>query len=171
MKATTRETTFKQVTSVERLEDNDKIFNIYLSMISLGNSKELVKEMLTWAKSDLDPMTYGDIIGMAENNNESIVYYDFRYLVAANDNIIVLYERIEKRPFNIEEVKQGKKVVTRDGRSVKIILFDVTAAMPMVGLIDDYNGDLLATFTNDGKYLNVCEEECNYDLFMLDDLK
>lgn len=39
------------------------------------------------------------------------------------------------KPFNLEQAKQGKPVVTRDGRPVRILAFDRKGCYPIIGLI------------------------------------
>ena len=85
---------FNQVTCVEHWKDNNKEFNKLMDYIKAGHAKDVVYEMKNWPKSDLDPIPYDEILHLAGEHNETIVYDDFNYLLSANDNIIVLYQRI-----------------------------------------------------------------------------
>lgn len=70
------------------------------------------------------------------------------------------------KPFNIKEYNDNpsRKVVTRDGRPVRIICTDVKGDYPVVGLIlkNEYIEDV-ETFNKDGKYLEKQTDNC--DLF------
>ena len=71
-------------------------------------------------------------------------------------------------PFTLEEYKSGKyKVVTRDGKSVRIICTDFNdGRQSIVALISLRNGEESCTiFNTDGKYLNNGETS-DYDLFL-----
>lgn len=85
----------RQVTSMEHWDDNGAFFNSLIDKIQQGESKYAVEMLKTLPKSNLDPISYGDILHMAEENNETIVYDDFNYLLAANDDIMVLYQRVK----------------------------------------------------------------------------
>ncbi len=75
-------------------------------------------------------------------------------------------------PFDIEKAKQGAKVVTRDGRNVRILCFDRNSdEYPIVVLIQKKDGedDEIETYAKNGKYVIpsdeldndlVIEEEC-----------
>jgi hypothetical protein len=86
---------FKQVTCIEHLDDNEGTFSSMINSIKSGHAKDVIYEMLTWLESDFDPFSYDKILNMARDNNETIVYDDFNYLLTANENIIVLYQRIK----------------------------------------------------------------------------
>lgn len=74
-------------------------------------------------------------------------------------------------PFEVELAKKiteksvDGKIVTRDGRSVRIICFDAHCEDNIVALVDDSLG-LESTFNylNDGKFCIGDEKEC--DLFI-----
>lgn len=74
------------------------------------------------------------------------------------------------KPFNLEEYLKNtsRKVVTRDGESVRIICTDANNEYPIVGLITKIKNDkneieeVLMVYTIDGKY---CNEDSNIDLF------
>jgi hypothetical protein len=85
---------FNQVTCVEHWEDNEETFASLINSIKSGHSKDVVYEMKSWPKSDLEPLTYHGILHLAEIHNETIVYDDFNYLLTANHDIIVLYQRL-----------------------------------------------------------------------------
>lgn len=53
--------------------------------------------------------------------------------------------------FNIEEAKAGKKILTRDGHSARIICFDAKSAYPILALIDFGDNETVYNFTSDGK--------------------
>lgn len=86
---------FKQVTSMEHWNDNETFFNSLMDKVKQGESKYAVEILKTLPKSDLEPITYQVILRLAGENNETIVYDDFNYLLAANDDIMVLYQRID----------------------------------------------------------------------------
>lgn len=86
---------FKQVTSMEHWDDNETFFNSLMDKVKQGESKYAVEILKTLPKSDLEPITYQVILRLAGENNETIVYDDFNYLLAANDDIMVLYQRID----------------------------------------------------------------------------
>ena len=76
------------------------------------------------------------------------------------------------KPFNIKEYNDNpsRKVVTRDGRPVRIIYTDVKGDYPVVGLIlkNEYIEDV-ETFNKDGKYLERQTDE--RDLFFAPEKK
>ena len=86
---------FMQVTSMEHWDDNETFFNSLMDKIKHGESNYVVEILKTFPKSDLDPIYYSEILHMAGDCNETIVYDDFNYLLAANDDIMVLYQRID----------------------------------------------------------------------------
>ena len=86
---------FKQVTSMEHWDDNETFFNSLMDKVKQGESKYAVEILKTLPKSDLEPITYQEILRLTGENNETIVYDDFNYLLAANDDIMVLYQRID----------------------------------------------------------------------------
>ena len=70
------------------------------------------------------------------------------------------------KPFKLDEYIQNpsRKVVTRDGKPVRIICTDVKDKYPIVGIVDlGDNSEDTYTFTQDGMYLESCEGE--RDLF------
>ena len=79
------------------------------------------------------------------------------------------------RPFDIELAKQGKPVCTRDGRKARIICFDYKGdgnAYPILALISTCNlsgvpSEIIAKYTEDGKYAKYNSVENGEDLMML----
>ena len=70
------------------------------------------------------------------------------------------------RQFNLEEylADPSKKVITRDGRNVRIICTDrVGPIYPIVALIESKSGESTTVHTKDGKYFTHGESE--FDLF------
>ena len=69
------------------------------------------------------------------------------------------------KPFDLEAAKAGAKVVTRNGRPVRIICFDrKNKNEPIVALVNFDYGEQLVTFTIKGKYSDNIPT--SYDLFM-----
>jgi hypothetical protein len=74
-------------------------------------------------------------------------------------------------PFDIEKAKQGAKVVTRDGRNVRIGFFDLKdKEYPVVGAVETNNVEGVIYFSKEGKY-NSFEGENNLDLFIEEEIK
>lgn len=73
------------------------------------------------------------------------------------------------KPFDINLAKQGHPVVTRDGRSARIICFDrKDPTYPLVALLPSRNGgpfEVHSSFSKDGKF-DVYADEAPEDLFM-----
>ena len=72
------------------------------------------------------------------------------------------------KQFNLEEYLKNpsKKVVTRDGRNVRIICTDAKLeSTPIVAMVDkgDGNKESLVTYTKDGKFMGYIDANC--DLF------
>lgn len=58
-----------------------------------------------------------------------------------------------QKPFSIEEWKNGAKIETRDGRSVRIICTDVKSkAVDIVGLVEQCGYEYLMAWHADGRY-------------------
>ena len=71
------------------------------------------------------------------------------------------------KPFDLEAAKNGAKVVTRCGNSVRIVCSDMRDDdYPIVGVVSRENGtEFSATFTREGKFVGLgTESRC--DLFM-----
>ena len=73
-------------------------------------------------------------------------------------------------PFDIEKAKQGAKVVTRDGRNVRIGFYDLKNKEYPVGAVETNNGEGIIYFSKKGKY-NPFEGESNLDLFIEEEVK
>lgn len=74
------------------------------------------------------------------------------------------------KQFSLDEyiANSSKKVVTRDGRAVKIICTDAKGNFPVIGLIaDDASSESPHSFTKNGKYWNNQNERADspLDLF------
>ena len=69
------------------------------------------------------------------------------------------------KQFDLEEFKKNpsRKVVTRDGKPVRIICTDANGDYPVVGLIKDKKRDQPETYKPDGVYFDG--EETSRDLF------
>ena len=109
--------TLKQITCIERLDDNATAFDELAKQIKLGRGDVAVKQMLTWkGVSDLDPFEYGEILDLACRLNERIVYDDGVNLLAASNVIIVLYqyESIEVKDRLDNDLKLGDEVIWVD---------------------------------------------------------
>ena len=63
------------------------------------------------------------------------------------------------KPFNLEEylAKPFRKVVTRDGRPVRIICTDANGICPVVGLVAYENNELALNATKDGRIDGVLD--------------
>lgn len=70
------------------------------------------------------------------------------------------------KPFDLEAAKAGEKVVTRDGRAVRIICFDVKDMWPIVALITETDGQekIQGNLENGNIFQRGDEDLC--DLFM-----
>ena len=66
------------------------------------------------------------------------------------------------KQFSLEEFKKNpeRKVVTRDGRPVRIVCTDAVGKSPIVGLIKFDDKEVVEQFTEDGKWFN---NGVNYD--------
>ena len=73
------------------------------------------------------------------------------------------------KPFNLEEYLKNplKKVVTRDGRNVRIICTDAKNFYPIIALVENTDGtsDDAIKYTKDGRYFT--KETDNKDLFFV----
>ena len=75
-------------------------------------------------------------------------------------------------PFDVERAKrisngeEEGKIVTRDGKEVRIICFDVkNDKYPIIGLVKEGDKEAPETFKKNGIY-TPDEKECEYDLFL-----
>ena len=55
------------------------------------------------------------------------------------------------KPFNLEQAKQGKPVLTRDGRSVRILAFDRKGDKPIIGLVNSREHEIAYYWFEDGR--------------------
>ena len=71
------------------------------------------------------------------------------------------------KPFNLEEylANPNKKVVTRDGRNVRIICTNYASRQPIIAQIE--NANFSESFTEDGKYYIDAGHDSQSDLFFL----
>lgn len=109
--------TLRQITCIERLDDNATTFDKLTKHIKLGRGDEAVRYMISWkAVSDLDPYTYENVLEAASQFNERIVYDDGVNLLAANNVIIVLYqyESIEIKDRLDNNLELGDEVIWVD---------------------------------------------------------
>jgi hypothetical protein len=75
------------------------------------------------------------------------------------------------KPFDIEKAKAGAKVVTREGKNVRIICYDkIGTEHPIVALIDAGNVEMVFSFTEKG-YHERYEQPHSLDLFLLSEKK
>ena len=60
------------------------------------------------------------------------------------------------KPFNLQEFHANPscKIITRDGRSVKILYTEAKGNYPVIGLISNKEGEYPENFTENGTYLN-----------------
>ena len=90
-------------------------------------------------------------------------------------------EKIGKnlRPFDLQKAREGKPVCTRDGRKARIICFDYKGdanAYPILALISTSNlsgvpSEIIAKYTEDGRYAKYNNVENDEDLMMLPEKK
>lgn len=71
------------------------------------------------------------------------------------------------KPFDLELVKAGHPVCTRDGRDVRIICFDMKNYTPIAAIakVDSDDHERIRLYYNDGRYWED-REPCSEDLFM-----
>lgn len=77
---------------------------------------------------------------------------------------------MSKKQFNLEEYQKNpsRKVITRDGRSVRILCTDRRANeddnnLSIVALVDEYASEVLVLYHKDGKHF--CNSNSEDDLF------
>lgn len=88
-------------------------------------------------------------------------------------------KKLNLKPFSLEAAKLGKPVCTRDGRKVRIICFDYKGdanAYPILALISTSNlsgvpSEIIAKYTEDGRYAKYNNVENDEDLMMLPEKK
>lgn len=69
------------------------------------------------------------------------------------------------KPFNLQEYldNPSRKVVTRDGRQVRILCTNAKNIYPIVALVDNGKRESTENYMPNGRYLEI--EECGLDLF------
>lgn len=73
-------------------------------------------------------------------------------------------------PFDLEKAKAGAKVVTRDGRDVRIVCWDVKdEVFPIVAIISNKEGEDVEIYTSNGKV--IPQAEMNGDLLLLEEVQ
>lgn len=80
--------------------------------------------------------------------------------------------KLNLKPFNLEEAKAGKPVCTRDGRKVRIVCFDRIDARPILALVPSTNGkgeSVFDYFVSGKRIANSLESDL--DLMMLSEKK
>lgn len=88
-------------------------------------------------------------------------------------------KKLNLKPFDLEAAKAGKPVCTRDGRKARIICFDYKGdsnAYPILALISTINSrgvpsEIIAKYTEDGRYVKYNNVEYNEDLMILPEKK
>lgn len=88
-------------------------------------------------------------------------------------------KKLNLKPFDLEAAKAGKPVCTRDGRKARIICFDYKGdsnAYPILALISTINlrgvpSEIIAKYTEDGRYAKYNNVEYNEDLMILPEKK
>ena len=83
------------------------------------------------------------------------------------------------KPFDLEAAKAGKPVCTRDERKARIVCFDYKGdanAYPILALISTNNlrgvpSEIIAKYTEDGRYAKYNNVENDEDLMMLPEKK
>lgn len=75
------------------------------------------------------------------------------------------------KEFNLEEFKKNpsKKIVTRDGREVRIICTDAKNKFPIIALITNDSKEIIMDYNNNGKVSS--DEISNLDLFFAPNIK
>ena len=70
------------------------------------------------------------------------------------------------KPFNLEEYLKSpsRKVVTKDGRNVRIVCTDVKSELyPVLALVDNWGEEICNSYTKEGRFLP--NNEAHRDLF------
>lgn len=77
------------------------------------------------------------------------------------------------KPFDLEAAKAGAPVMTRDGRPVRFLAFDVKSEeYPVVAVVPTHDGkyESVEVYTKNGKYnddeYDDIKNKCDYDLVM-----
>ena len=75
------------------------------------------------------------------------------------------------KQFNLKEYLQNpfRKIVTRDGRNVRVLCTDAKGDYPIVALIATLDGSIefVCKFKKDGHFLNNDDNNSNLDLFFV----
>ena len=76
-------------------------------------------------------------------------------------------KKLNLKPFNLEEAKQGKPVCTRDGSPARIVCFDRKSYRPIVALAENGSdeNEYVMCYTDEG-YYNCKEIPTGCDLMM-----
>jgi len=107
-----RKNNLVQVTCIERLTENKNVFDTYLSYIAKGNSNAVVMEMITWAKSDRNPITYDAVLDLAHSLDERIVYDDGKYVLTSSEVFITLYQYAELGKDDYDDIRRLVSTMT-----------------------------------------------------------
>ena len=73
------------------------------------------------------------------------------------------------KPFNLEQAKAGKPVVTRDGRPARILAFDRKGPNRIIGLVTHIDFEVAYYWFEDGRA--SADFDLNYDLVMKSEKK
>ena len=75
------------------------------------------------------------------------------------------------KKFNLQEFQKdpSRKVVTRDGRPVRIICTDAKGKYPVIGLALNKEAEVPENYTENGDYLT--NDRCEDDIFFADEKK
>lgn len=68
------------------------------------------------------------------------------------------------KPFNLEQAKAGKPVVTRHGRPARILAFDKKGSNPIIGLVTHKDNEIAYYWYENGRVL--ADSDSEYDLVM-----
>lgn len=87
--------------------------------------------------------------------------------------------KLNLKPFDIQKAREGKPVCTRDGKKARIICFDYKGDAndyPILALISTSNlsgvpSEIIAKYTEDGRYAKYNSAENGVDLMMLPEKK
>lgn len=86
---------YKQVTSIERWDENKEYFDNLYYDIPLGSFRSVINELLTLPTSNIDPYPYQMVIdGKANNSGEDVVYNNYTYILTASSTSITLFKRV-----------------------------------------------------------------------------
>ena len=79
-------------------------------------------------------------------------------------------KKLNLKPFNLQEAREGKPVCTRDGAKARIICFDAKSDAPIIALITADDGtEITFDYLSDGTFFN--SENPDNDLMMLPEKK